>query len=172
MIKGELIEHKVIVADKKSADKLYQKSYFGSPISEGKLQLSLIEALYLIEVGKLKVMEDKKELSFDQLMKRAREVEDDVLSKYLVYKDLRSRGYIVKTGLKYGSHYRIYRRGAELGKEHGPYLLHVYPETARIEMQDFLAKARVAHSVRKKLLLAIVDKEGSVTYYEYSWFKP
>jgi tRNA splicing endonuclease len=29
----------------------------------------------------------------------------------------------------------------------------------------------VAHSTRKKLLLAVVDEEGDVVYYENSWVK-
>lgn len=53
---------------------------------------------------------DNKPLSFEELYEYARNVEERLCLKYLVYKDLRTRGYIVKTGLKYGADFRLYER--------------------------------------------------------------
>jgi tRNA-intron endonuclease len=36
---------------------------------------------------------------------------------------------------------------------------------------EFSAKNRVAHSTRKNLLLAILDQEGDIIYYEVKWMK-
>jgi tRNA-intron endonuclease len=37
---------------------------------------------------------------------------------------------------------------------------------------DFSAKNRVAHSTNKTLLIAIVDEESDVSYYEVKWTRP
>ncbi|HLC22649.1 MAG TPA: hypothetical protein VJJ79_02655 [Candidatus Nanoarchaeia archaeon] len=45
-------------------------------------------------------------------------------------------------------------------------------ETDSCSWYEFAAKNRVAHSTRKKLLIAIVDDENDVTYYSISWTRP
>ena len=37
---------------------------------------------------------------------------------------------------------------------------------------DFASKNRVAHSTRKKLLIAVVDEENDVSFWESNWIKP
>ena len=39
----------------------------------------------------------------------------------------------------------------------------------KLEWKDFTAKNRIAHSTKKQLLLAIVDEEGDVSYYQSDW---
>ena len=85
---------------------------------------------------------------------------------YSVYRDLRERGLIVKSGFKYGTHFRVYEKSME---EHSKYLVHVIP--SREEMQKVSRAARVAHGVRKNLLLAYV-KNKKISYFRVFWIKP
>ena len=86
--------------------------------------------------------------------------------------DLREKGYIVKSALKFGADFRVYNKGANLGDDHAKWIVFCEHESNKASWTDFAAKNRVAHSTKKNLLIGIVDEEGDVTYYEVSWVKP
>ncbi|WP_456321680.1 tRNA-intron lyase [Palaeococcus sp. (in: euryarchaeotes)] len=146
----------------KAINQLYNKRYYGE-IIEGKLFLSLIEAAYLMEWGKIRVFDGDRELSFRELFNMGREKDKQFDLKFLVYRDLRKRGYIVKTALKYGSHFRVYRKGME---EHADWLVWVVSESQRMYPNDLTARVRVAHGVRKNMIMAVVDEDNDVVYYK------
>ena len=72
---------------------------------------------------------------------------------------------MVKTGLKYGAHFRVYERGDRPGSGHSPYLVHAISENSEITPPDLARAVRLAQSVRKKMVYAVVDDEGDITYY-------
>lgn len=164
-MKGYLVEREVIITDERAISQLVQKGY-GSK-RDGKLHLSLVEALYLMEKGRLSVLSGERTLSSDELLSG----EDDLLLRYAVYRDLRERGYVVKTGFKFGAHFRVYERGA-YPKEHSRYLVHAVREDSDISFTELARAVRLAHGVRKKLLFAVVDDEGDVTYYSVERVTP
>ena len=92
--------------------------------------------------------------------------------KLHTYRDLRKKGYILKSALKFGADFRVYDKGVKPGTDHAKWILSCVKDTDNINWRDFAAKNRIAHSTRKNLLVAIVDSEGSVSYYEISWKKP
>ncbi|NPA62613.1 MAG: tRNA-intron lyase [Methanococci archaeon] len=170
-IVGLLDGDRVIVFDKNGISKLSAKHY--GNLEGNFLSLSLVEALYLINLGWIEVKDkNKKIMSFEELYEYARTVEEKLCLKYLVYKDLRTRGYIVKTGLKYGADFRLYERGANIEKEHSVYLVKVFSEDCSLLLSELTGFVRVAHSVRKKLLIAIVDADGDIVYYNMAYVKP
>ena len=150
---------------------LYKKSHFGEPIGE-KIQYSLSEALFLTEKGKIDVFYRRKKISLKELMKKVQRADKRIHIKYPVFKDLRERGYIVKTALKFGADFRVYEKGAKPGKKHAKWIVFADHESKRLTWHEFSAKNRVAHSTKKNLLLAIVDEEGAVSYYEVRWIRP
>ena len=155
----------------KEAKILYDQSRFGEPV-EGKFQYSLVEALLLLEKARVNILDKKKKLKFDDFVSRAERVEKNFWVKYCVFRDLRNRGYIVKTALKFGADFRVYDRGIKPGDDHAKWIVYPVKESTSFTWYDFAAKNRVAHSTRKKLLLAVVDDEGDVSYWESSWVKP
>jgi len=60
-ISGELKEDRVIIQKPKDVGRLYNKSHFGKPLSGNKLELDLIESIFLLDEGKIKIMKEKKE---------------------------------------------------------------------------------------------------------------
>lgn len=161
---------KVIIWDEAQASQIHQQGSAGKPLSGGKLQLSPIETLFLLDKEKI-VVKDKRtgrKLDSNKLTSKLSKLDPDLLLKYSVYSDLRSRGYVVKTGLKFGTHFRLYERGARPGEGHAPYLVHAIPEGSRMTPADLARAVRLAHSVRKKMMFAIVDDEGDITYYSLS----
>ena len=160
-----------IYSNKKEAFALYEQSRFGEQ-KEGKILYSIPEALYLVEKGKMQILTGKKKISFEKLMEKFQKEDAKIGTKYTVFRDMRNRGYIVKTALKFGAEFRVYDKGKHPGQEHALWVLYPVKENETLTWHDFSAKNRVAHSTKKNLLIGIVDEEGDVTYYEISWRKP
>jgi len=160
-----------VVSNSKTAFDLYSQSRFGEPV-DGKINYSLAEALYLLEKGKLEVVLNSKRLKTDQFIEEARKKEINFDTRSRVYKDLRNRGYILKTALKFGADFRVYEKGFKPGEEHAKWIVYPVYETSGMTWHEFAAKNRVAHSTKKNLLIAVVDDEGDVTYYEIKWLRP
>jgi len=151
-----------IQSNTQEAFALHKKSHFGEPSGE-KILYSLPEALFLAEKGKIDVLSKNKKISFRDLIKKAYSVDKRIQIKYAVFKDLRERGYVVKTALKFGADFRVYDRGFSPGEKHAKWVVFVDHESKRLTWHEFSAKNRVAHSTKKNLLLAIVDEEGDVS---------
>jgi len=150
---------------------LYKKHWFGEPVSE-KIQYSISEALFLVEEKKMEVFTKNKKLSKQELMSKLRKIDKNINIKYSVFSDLRKKGYIVKTALKFGAEFRVYEKQAKRGEQHAKWIVFVDHESRKLTWHEFAAKNRVAHSTKKNLLLAIIDEENDITYYEVSWIKP
>ncbi len=152
---------------------LYNQSRYGTLLEGGKLQLSLLEALYLLEKNKIVILDSKnKALDLEQFLKKATKLEPNFWIRYSVFKDMRNRGYIIKTALKFGADFRVYDRGVKPGEDHARWIIYPVHEGATLTWYEFAAKNRVAHSTKKRLMMGIVDDEGDVTYYEIKWLKP
>ncbi len=163
---------RVLAEDKEEARALYDQSRFGEP-KDGKMNYSLVEGLYLLEKGRIDLFdEENNPVNFEEFVKNAKKVEPNFWVRYCVFKDMRSRGYIVKTALKFGADFRVYDRGVKPGEDHARWILYPVHEGETLTWFEFSAKNRVAHSTRKRLLVAAVDDEGDVTYWEISWKRP
>lgn len=161
----------LISSNSPEAFSLYRKSRFGEPLGE-KVQYSLSESLFLVEKNKIDIFQKNKKISFGDLMKKFYLMDRRIHLKYPVFKDLRERGYIVKTALKFGADFRVYEKGTKPGEKHAKWVVFCDQESKRLTWHEFSAKNRVAHSTKKNLLLAIVDEEGDISYYEVKWIKP
>ena len=151
---------------------LYDKNRFGEPKGK-KYYYSYVEALYLFEEEKMELFDGRNNnLDFDGFVKRARKSDPRFWTKYSVYKEMRKRGYIVKTALKFGADFRVYARGVKPGEDHAKWILYSVHEREVLTWYEFSAKNRVANSTKKKLLLGVVDDEGDVTFYEIRWTRP
>lgn len=154
------------------AQELYNQSRYGT-IDNNHLLLSFIEAYYLFEKEKITILNARgKEISKQQFLKKAQHKEKQFWVKYCVYRDLRNRGYVVKTALKFGADFRVYDRGVKPGEDHAKWIVYPVYQSDVMTWYDFSAKNRVAHSTKKRLLLAVVDDEGDVSYWETRWLRP
>ncbi|MCD6549322.1 tRNA-intron lyase [Candidatus Micrarchaeota archaeon] len=82
---------------------------------------------------------------------------------YNVYEDWREHGYVLKTGFKFGTHFRLYFPGASPGRKgkewiHSKHVVHVFPTNKRLSIPEWARAVRVAHSVRKTFIQAIPGK--------------
>ena len=170
-IKAHLISEK-ISSNSKESQELFSSQRFGEKQGE-KIYYTLSEALFLIEQKKMEILDFKnKKISKKQLLNKFQKIDKKFNTKYFVFRDLRSKGYIVKTALKFGAEFRVYEKGKKIGKDHAKWILFPVSENQQLTWHDFSAKNRVAHSTKKNLLIAIVDEEGDVSYYEVGWLRP
>ena len=122
-MRGDLYDETVTIIIEEGSKRpiaLNQKSHFGK-LEENVLELSLIEALYLMENKRLDIYKDDKKCDMTFMLDLIKQ--KGLHGKYIVYRDLKDRGYIIKTGFKYGSEFRLYQRGLAPGKGHSNYLV-------------------------------------------------
>ena len=127
-----------------TAKHVFEKFFYGS-LRDGVVTLSLVEALYLLEKGVIEL-----DVSREELVKVALDVEKNFLDRYTVYRDLKERGFVVKTGFKFGSDFRVYEK-VESTRDlpHSKYLVKV---ADGMRISDIASHVRVAGVVRKKML--------------------
>ena len=172
-VKAYFSKERVLTESSDLAREFYNQSRYGELLDDGRVQLSLIEALYLIEKKRLLAYDSRNKLiDSDNFMKKAQKSEPNFWVRYAVFKDIRNRGYIIKTALKFGADFRIYDRGVKPGEDHARWVVFPVYEATSLTWHEFSAKNRVAHSTKKRLLLGIVDSENDVTYYECRWLRP
>ncbi|MFQ6106909.1 MAG: tRNA-intron lyase [Thermoplasmata archaeon] len=159
------------ILDESEASQIYNKGYFGQPQRGGSLKLELIEGLYLAESGRIELRSGRKRIDVNDLIRLAHKREDNFGIRYLVYRDLRKRGYVVKTGIK-PLDFRVYPRGGSPASTSSKYWVAALSERTVFDLRgllDVLSRAAVA---RKTLLVAVVDEEGDLTYYRVAKIRP
>ncbi|MBN4049117.1 tRNA-intron lyase [archaeon AH-315-M20] len=164
---------KVVTENSNEARELYNQSRYGTLLDGGRVQLSLIEALYLLEKNKISIYKTKnKQIKIDDFVKKAKKLEPNFWIRYCVFKDIRNRGYIIKTALKFGADFRVYDRGIKPGEDHAKWIVYPVYESSTLTWHEFAGKNRVAHSTKKRLLIGVVDEEGDVSFWECRWLRP
>lgn len=163
----------IITENSAQAKELHEKQRYGQQLKDGRIKLSFLEAVYLYDINKIDLVDGKnKTVTRTKLSIEAEKKDSDFWTRYAVYGDLRSRGYIVGTALKFGADFRVYDRGVKPGEDHAKWIVFPMHESETLTWKEFSAKNRIAHSTKKNVLLAIVDDEGDVTYWEARWVRP
>jgi len=154
-VKARIEDGKVLLGSEGYA--LYEQSGLGRPLKDG-LRLSPVEALYLIYRGRIEIPD----YDFDSLLTKFSE-DAHMLRSFMVYRDLRERGYVVQTG---PHDFRIFRRGEKPGKGESQYMLRVLSERDLIDFTVVRDEVQTTLHMRKQHVLAVVDDEFEITYYE------
>lgn len=155
------LEDRVIVWGESPSKELYSGGFYGKPLDSERLQLSLVESLYLLEKGVLTLRDrEGKELDPETFLEKASFIEEAFLRKYKAYRDLRDSGHVAKTGFKFGTHFRVYRKVESPEKiPHSEYLINAIPQDFEFRLPVMSGAVRLANSVRKGMLFAIEDGE-------------
>lgn len=171
MPEGELKDCSVFINDIREASQTYSKGNFGYPMSGGALELDLVEAAFLLQCNRLNVKYKKKQMSFNDLFDYASGVVPDFDIKYIVFKDLRERGFIVKP--ESGSFdLRVYPRGMSPSNSSPVYMVCAVSERSALNINDFMDEIAQSEDRGKQLLYGVVDEEGDLTYYKMAILDP
>ena len=118
----------------------------------------------------MEVISGGKPLSLEELKNIAKKLIPDIDLIYSTYKELRSQGLTVRSGLKYGADFALYR--TRPGLEHAPYLVKVLRYDEEVDPGNLIGWGRISHSVRKNLLIAITYPGGVRKYIMLKWLRP
>ena len=151
-----------ILEDNEKGKELYDNYWIGQYGSykaseRGKLnKIDIFEALLLTENKTINI----RNATRAKLIENGNAGRKDFLKLYSVYKDWREKGYVIKTGFKFGTHFRVYFPGAKPtnttnGWTHSKHVIQVFPKDAKMLISEWARAIRVAHSVRKTFILAI-----------------
>ena len=177
-IEGIIRKEKVVISNQEAIEEFYKNSYIGTLVSENDqeiLVLDPLEILLLSERRRILLWEDndknKRQHDFESLLEYFTKFDDRLWHKYVIYMDLRKRGYIVRTGYGEGIEFRVYKRGADFINDSAKYLIYPVFEGEPIELKDLDKISRVAMSSRKDLIIATVDRLSKVIYYSVKKFQ-
>jgi tRNA-intron endonuclease len=178
-LEGLIEKDKVIISDNKAFEEFYYASYIGT-IEKNRtgqeiLILDSVEVLLLCERNRILIWENNdknnKLYDFEDLLTYFTQYDERLWHKYIIYMDLRKRGYIVRKGYGDGLDFRVYKRGADFEKDTARFLIFPVFEGDPIELRDLDKMSRVAMSSRKDLIVATVDRLSKPIYYSVKKFQ-
>jgi tRNA-intron endonuclease len=178
-IEGVIEKDKVIISNAEGIEEFYKTSYIGNIEEDEKgneiLILESMEVLLLCERRRILLWENNdknnKQYEFEDVLTYFTQFDDRLWHKYIIYMDLRKRGYIVRTGYGNGIEFRVYKRGADFEKDAAKFLIYPVFEGSPIELKDLDQISRVAMSSRKDLIIATVDRLSKPIYYSVKKFQ-
>ncbi|MCF2164484.1 MULTISPECIES: tRNA-intron lyase [Halobacterium] len=157
-VPGVLLDDRVLVWE--PPQRLHNAGFYGQPLGgraadHDALQLSLVEAAYLIDAGVLTLTD----ATIDDVRARGRLGEGEHFDcRLAVYRALRDAGAVPKTGFKFGADFRVYSAVSsvdDLG--HSELLVRVITDTHVFSPGDLSLDVRLAHGVRKRMVFAATD---------------
>tara|TARA_B100000029_G_scaffold469619_1_gene507633 strand:- start:1842 stop:2420 length:579 start_codon:yes stop_codon:yes gene_type:complete len=164
-IHGNLVRNQTVIKNKKIQNELKQKGYGDTNV--GVYFLNMFETLYLLYSKKLKLVKDKKTVSFDNLMQICLKSDVDIFTKFLIFRDLRTRGYVVKDGFGFGSDFRVYERG-NFGTKSAKYLVFALNEGKQEKIGHIQKNIYEITKMGKEPIIAVIERRGEVIYYKIS----
>ena len=176
---GVIDHEKVIITNKDCTEEFYRNSYIGTldKNSEGEeiLVLGPLEVLLLCERNRILLYKNNDRNSdlydFEGLLIYFTQFDDKLWRKYIIYMDLRKRGYIVRTGYGEGIDFLVFKRGADFEKDSAKFLIYPVFEGSPIDLRELDRMSRVAMSSRKDLIVATVDRLSKPIYYSVKKFE-
>ncbi len=164
--KGILAEGGVKVTERSSMDALNARGY--GAIEKDMLTLSFYEALFLVDKQMLSVQDGKGAVvDFQTLLQTYEAADKNAWTRYLVYRDLRSRGYVVREGFGAAVDFRIYQRGS-YGKDTAQFLVVSIQEGQPMPMEELGKAIGQIQSLKKEMIFAVVNRRGEIVYYSVS----
>jgi tRNA-intron endonuclease, archaea type len=139
---------------------------FGMRLDPGRLLLSPLETLYLLQTGCIRLQGPGGPVGEEEYCTIASGADVELAQKATVYTDLRNHGYVPRTGYKFGHHFRVYTGQ----KVHSDMLVHAVAGNASLPMSTISRSVRLSHSVKKKMLFGCVHSTG-IHYLEFARVK-
>ncbi|MFA5382290.1 MAG: tRNA-intron lyase [Candidatus Micrarchaeia archaeon] len=169
-IEGLFFEDDLIsIIDESIAGKeLYDKYWIGQYASykaekRGNIsKLDIYETLFLLNYSNFALRNATKK----DVEEAGKKIHKNFKLMYEVYEDWRQMGFILKTGFKFGTHFRLYFPGASPIRDikdwiHSKHVVHIFPKASKMIISEWARAIRVAHSVKKTFILAIPGEKES-----------
>ena len=164
-IEGVLVDDHTLITNNEMQNLLEQKGY--GETRHDKFFLKPFESLYFLFYKKLQLTKGKKILEFDELLQICTNFDENALTKFLIYRDLRTRGYTVKDGFGFGSDFRVYERG-QFGQKGAKYLVFGLAEGKQEKVGTIQKNIEEITKMGKEPILAVIERRGEIIYYKIS----
>ena len=164
-IQGVLIKNQTVILEPRLQQQLNQKGY--GEMNQSKLLLKPFESLYLLFTDRLTLFRAKKNIDFDSFLQICKKHDKDILTKFLVYRDLRNRGYTVKDGFDFGSDFRVYDKPFS-PKSPSKFLVFGLNEGKHEKMSELRQKIEEITKIDKEPIIAVIQRQGEIIYYKVS----
>ena len=171
-----LDDNRLVIWSIDESREIYNNGFYGKPLGTPRptedfnapLLLDPVEALYLMEKKRIKITSKGKNVTKKNLQEIQSETFTGFDDKYRVYKELREKDYVATPGIKYGSDFAVYENGP--GRDHAPYVVQIMSEDDYLSASEIVKAGRLASTVRKAFIIAIVNEEH-VRFVEFNWWR-
>ena len=164
-IEGKLIKNVTIIVNGDMISTLKHKGY--GDTDRNFFFLKPFESLYLLYCNQLKLIKNNKNVDFNSLIEICIKHDENILTKFLIYRDLRTKGYIVKDGFGFGSDFRVYERGT-FGEKGAKYLMFGFDEGKQEKIYKLQKKVDQIILMGKEPIIAVIERRGEIIYYKIS----
>jgi len=164
-ISAKLINEKIIVLNPKMQNILAERGF--GELDNGNLILDSFETLYLLYNNQLELKKVNKIIIFEELLQKFIQKNDDILIQFLLYRDLRTKGYVVKDGFGFGSDFRVYERG-NFGLKDAKFLIFAFNEGTQQKIGKLYKNIDEITKMGKEPIIAVIERRGEVIYYKIS----
>ena len=155
---------RIVIDESRFQDELRTKGFGEKENAE--FILKPYEALYLSHTKRLK-LKNKPHIGFNSLFELLLKHNRHIMSVFLVYRDLRSRGYVAKEGFGFGNDFRVYERG-DYEKKPAKYVVFGINEGTNTTAKDFASTVSQIRKMGKEAVVAVIERRGEVIYYKAS----
>jgi tRNA-intron endonuclease len=162
-ISAKWINEKTVVINPKMQNILMERGFGES--EKDSLILNSFETLYLLYNDKLELKKINKSIVFDELMQKYIQKNDDILTQFLLYRDLRTKGYVVKDGFGFGSDFRVYERG-NYGLKDAKFLIFAFNEGTQQKISKLYKNIEEITKMGKEPIIAVIERRGEIIYYK------
>ena len=163
-IDGMIDQNGVIVVESvKQQDQLRSKGY-GEKIKDMYI-LESYEALFLLYYNRLVLKKQKSILDFSTFLQTLLKIDLSIFTKFLIFRDLRTRGYIPKEGFGFGNDFRVYERG-EYSRKAAKYVIFGINEGLSVKANILFENIRSIEKMGKEAIIAVIERRGEIIYYK------
>jgi tRNA-intron endonuclease, archaea type len=129
------------------------------------IRLKNFEALYLLYAKRMSLKDSRgKEVTFEEFAKADQARVKDSWTKFIIYRDLRSRGYVVKDGFGFGTDLRVYERG-DFPAKAAKFVIFALDEGTEKSLGDLRDSVKQIVRMGKEAIVAVIERRGEVIYY-------
>ena len=162
-ITAKFINEKTIVIDPKMQSVLTERGF--GELEKDTLILNSFETLYLLYNNKIELKKINKNIVFDELIQKYIQKNDDILIRFLLYRDLRTKGYVVKDGFGFGSDFRVYEKGT-YGQKDAKFLIFAFNEGTQQKIGKLYKNIHEITQMGKEPIIAVIERRGEIIYYK------
>ncbi len=158
------------VLERELDEKLLESKGFGVR-EDGQFHLKDYEVLYLMFTEKLKLKDAKREKSFEEFVDYALTRDETAWTRFLIFRDLRTRGYVVREGFGFPIDFRVYERG-DYGSKAAKYIVFGLNEGKTMSVGELKKNIEGMSTMGKEAVVAVVERRGEVIYYKVGKWHP